>query len=815
MLILKWLAPILVLCGLATAPALAGPARAGEGVAFFENEVRPVLVKSCVRCHGPKKSEGGLRLDSRAAFFKGGESGPAVVAGKPDESRLIRAVRHKDELKMPPGKALPAREVDALVRWVQTGAVWPNEAATANALRSGPITDAERHFWSFQPIATPALPSVTNTSWPLTPLDRFILARLEKEGLRPAADADRRTWLRRVTFDLTGLPPTAEEIAAFLADQTPTAFERVVDRLLASPAYGERWGRHWLDVVRYADTAGDGADYPVREAYRYRDYVIASFNADKPYDTFVKEQLAGDILATAELGSISAERYAELITATGYLAVSKRYGYAPKTAFQHLDFADTIDNVGQTFLGLTLGCARCHDHKYDPLSSGDYYGLYGILASSEFTFPGGEEYRRPKGLVPLVLPAEAAASQRAFAAQLAEKTQQAQRLKDEKAKAEAEVKKEATEAAKATLAELAKKLAAAEAARAAFEATGPNYPAAYAVREGKAADTRIQKRGEPDRLGDVAPRRFLEILGGQPVPKSEKGSGRRQLADWIANRTNPLTARVMVNRVWQGHFGEGLVRSPNDFGTRGERPTHPELLDWLAARFMADGWSLKRLHRLIVLSRVYRQSGQSDPAGATRDPDNRLLGRYRRRMLDAEALRDAMLTLSGRLEPKPTGAHPFPPVDKWRFSIHYPFAAEYDSNSRSVYLMVQRLRRHSYLATFDGADPNLGTPQRRPTTTPFQALFLMNAPFVRTQAEGLAGRLLAHPGPEAERVRMGFEWTTGQLPTPTEGRAALEFLDRYRSQLAAAGISEDRRAKETWTALARVLLTGNGFLFVD
>lgn len=815
---MKQLGTSLLMWALATGPALAGPpSPSGDAVAFFESHVRPILIKACVRCHGPKKSEAGLRLDNRAGFLKGGESGPAVVPGKPDESRVIKAIRFKDELKMPPGKQLPARDVDTLVRWVQAGAVWPNETVSGGGLRSGPITAEEKRFWSFQLVSAITPPAVSNRGWPLNTIDHFVLARLEKEGLRPAPDADRRTWLRRVTFDLTGLPPTDAEIASFLSDGSRNAFQHVVDRLLASPAYGERWGRHWLDVARYADTAGDGADYPVRDAYRYRDYVIAAFNADKPYDAFIREQIAGDLLADSEAkaASISPERYAELITATGYLTVTKRYGYSPTPAFQHLDLADTIDNLGQTFMGLTLGCARCHDHKYDPLSSADYYGLYGILASSDFSFPGGEEHKRPKGLVPLALPAEAAAREKAFVVELAEKNEQVKRLKEEKNAAEAELKKEVTEAVKAKVADAAKRLSAAEAAKSAFEAAGPAYPVAYAVREGKASDVRIQKRGEPDRLGDVAPRRFLEILGAQPLPAAEKGSGRRQLADWIADRANPLTARVMVNRVWQGHFGEGLVRSPNDFGTRGERPTHPDLLDWLAARFMADGWSLKRLHRQIVLSHVYRQSGQGDPAGATRDPDNRLLGRYRRRMLDAEALRDAMLALSGRLERRPTAGHPFPPVHTWGFTIHYPFSAEYDSNSRSIYLMVQRSRRHSYLAMFDGADPNLSTPQRRPTTTPFQALFLMNAPFVHTQAEGLASRLLALPGLDTDRIAAGFEWTTGHPPRAEESRAALAFLHRYRQELTNAGTPEDRRAKEAWNALARVLLTGNGFLFVD
>jgi mono/diheme cytochrome c family protein len=765
--------------------ALAASAGAGpDGEAFFENEVRPLLASACVRCHGPKKAEGGLRLDGPTAVSRGGDSGPAVVPGKPEASLLVKAVRHRDEPKMPPDKPLAPKQVEVLVRWVRDGAAWPEAApAATGGLRSGPVTARDREFWSFRPVTAPPVPAARDAAWPLTPVDHFLLARLEAEGLRPAPDADRRTWLRRVGFDLTGLPPTPQEIDAFVNDMRPDAFERVADRLLASPAYGERWGRHWLDVVRYADTAGDGADYPTPEAYRYRNYVIDALNRDTPYDRFVREQIAGDAIARDEADR---ERYARLVTATGYLAVGKRFGYAPNKAYQHLDLADAIDNLGQTFLGLTLGCARCHDHKYDPVTASDYYGLYGILASTEITFPGGEEHKKPAGLVSLLPRVEAQARERHRAAAVAA--------------AEAEVKRLTAEKAdKVKLAEAEKNLKAAREA-------GPDGPLAYAVREGTPADARLQKRGEPERPGDVVPRHFPEILGGDRLARPGAGSGRLELAGWVTRPSNPLTARVMVNRVWLGHFGDGLVRTPNDFGSRGDKPSHPELLDWLASRFVADGWSLKKLHRLIVLSRAYRQAATGDADTVSRDPDNRLLGRFARRPLSAEELRDAMLAASGRLDRSPGGPHPFPPVASWGFTIHKPFVGGYDSDRRSVYLMVQRSRRHPYLALFDGADPNQSTPARRQTTTPAQSLFLLNAPFVHDQAAGLARRVLALPDVN-RRLDAAFALTVGRPPTPDELRDTVEFLARVRGP---AGGDE-----AAWAALGRVLLTGNEFLFVD
>jgi Protein of unknown function (DUF1553)/Protein of unknown function (DUF1549)/Planctomycete cytochrome C len=798
------LAPVLLLTLGSPAPA-ATPAE----VAFFEKDVRPLLTQLCQRCHGPKKQENGLRLDSRAALLKGGNGGAVVIPGEPDKSLLIRAIRHDGELHMPPSKKLTNDQIALLSRWVRMGVPWPEDGQAAASTRSGPITAVEREFWSFQPIKDPPVPAVKDRGWPLTPIDHFIGARYEAEGVKPVSLADKRTLIRRLTYDLIGLPPTPEEIQAFLTDNSAAAYEKVVNRLLASPHYGERWGRHWLDVVRYADTAGDGADYPVREAYRYRNYVIAAFNKDKPFDQFLREQLAGDILARKEAvsGKQTPEQYAERVTATGYLAISKRYGYNLNTQFQHLDLADTIDNLGQSLLGLTLGCARCHDHKYDPITSADYYALYGILASSQFSFPGGEEMQRPRNLVPLATPEEVA--------------RQEARRQQELARVDAELKRLTEEEEDvAPLKQKRKQIA-----------ERVHTPLAYGVTEGKPANARIQQRGEPDKLGPEVPRRFLEVLGGDMLPNPAAGSGRWELAQWVTRPSNPLTARVIVNRIWQHHFGTGLVASPNDFGTRGDAPSHPELLDYLATRFMARGWSIKALHRQILLSRVYQLASRDDPDNLRRDqgnvgqafqpdsqagkPDLRLLWKYSRRPLDAEAIRDTLLAVSGKLDRTMPDAHPFPAVESWTFSIHYPFQANYDSNHRSVYLMVQRARRHPYLALFDGADPNLSTAERRPTTTPLQALYLMNAPFVHEQSAALAGRLLARPGDERERIRHAYELTTGREPDADEMHSAQTFLTRYRQKLATGQISEAQQRERAWAALARVLLTSNAALFVE
>ena len=991
-------------------------ARAELDPLLFEREIRPLFVSSCNKCHGAKKQEGDLRLDTRGGFLKGGASGPLLAAGNPLQGTLWSLLSHSGEVKMPPSGKLPAKQLESIKQWLLAGAPWPEESSAGAQSRTSAIMPGDKDHWSFRPVSRPAVPKTRNSSWSRAGIDHFLLSRMETAGITPAPIADKRTLIRRASYDLTGLPPTPEEIEAFVADQSPAAFDQLVNRLLASPRYGERWGRHWLDVARYADTAGDGADYPAPEAWRYRNWVVRAFNADMPFDRFVREQIAGDILAAQG----QAKDYADCVTATGYLAVGKRYGYSPGPDYQHLDFADVIESVGRGLMGLSLGCARCHDHKYEPVSTADYYSLYGIVQGTSWAFPGGEEYKKPANMVPLVPPAEAtrlrqelelrshgdvarlrdlavrraavsgkvwlggmdldwegqslgkapaapwlsmgpnsiiAEAQSPFvhaypagsrgvrmaagksndgirfvmpeplktvagrhvdftfdsrivasatgsyrlylgrgviastatdvsvsASEIAVRdgmgwrvvcktppagtwftvrltldtdkrvcagivaTQQSVTefagLKlhpawdgvldtiicdglghvagpcpvhdlDNFGVAEARLPRpgQVVVAAPVPQPDQTKALAAVDAEikvvrdRMAKSMASVPYPVAYAVSEGKATNARIQKRGEPDKLGPEVPRQFLAILGGDSLPAGHSGSGRLELAQWIARRENPLTARVFVNRVWQWHFGKGLVPTPDDFGLRGERPTHPELLDWLTASFVESGWSVKTLHRLIMNSAAYQVAAVDSPDGVRLDPENKLYWRHDRRVLDAESLRDGMMFASGLLDLKVPEGHPFPPMETWGFTIHNPFHAVYESNHRSLYLMSQRNRRNPYLSLFDAADPNLTTGSRMPTITPSQALFLMNSGFVHEQARGLAERIQKISGDDRARIRYAFALTQGREVTAREIDASLEFMTRY--QKAASG------TEPAWQALSRTLLVSNAALHVD
>jgi hypothetical protein len=724
----RW--PALAFAILAAAPAL------GADDAF-ERTVRPLLAARCRRCHGPDKASGGLRLDSREAILEGGDSGPAAVAGRPDASLLIEAVEHRDVLRMPPKEALEPAEVAALRDWIARGLPWPDgPEAGPTADAPGPATDA-RDWWSFRPVRDPEPPPVRDRDWPRSPIDRFILARLEAEGLAPAPPADRRTLIRRATYDLTGLPPAPEDVEAFAADPAPDAFDRLVGRLLASPAYGERWGRHWLDLARYADTAGENTDHPAPHAWRYRNWVIDAFNRDLPYDEFVRMQVAGDLIAADGPPA----RRDEGVVATGFLAVARRFGHDIDKDM-HLTHEDVIDTMGRTFLGLSIACARCHDHKYDPITARDYYALSGILRSTRFPFPGCEPQPRPRDLVPL----------------------------------------------------------------------GAEGAWAYAVAEGAEADSPIHLRGDPAKPGPVVPRRWLEVLGGQAVEPGG-GSGRRELAGWLAAPDNPLAARVMANRIWQHHFGRGIVGTPSDFGTRGLPPTHPELLDWLASRFVEDGWSVKALHRRVLLSATYRQASDAGPDALATDPDDALLGRFARRRLDAEEVRDSLLAAGGSLDRSPGGPHPFPPEDTWAFTQHNPFNAVYETDRRSVYLVALRNRRHPFLGLFDGADPNATTPERQATTVPTQALYFLNDPFFHRQSERLADRALAASGDDAGRLDALYRIALQRPPRGPDRATAAAFLARYAAEL--ADLPPEERARAAWSALARAVLASNEFLYLD
>jgi cytochrome c553 len=842
------------------------PTISPAGLEFFEKKIRPVLVAQCYQCHSAsaKKPAGGLLLDSREALLKGGASGQAaIVPNNPDASLLLQALRYTNpKLQMPMSGKLPDEVIQDFEQWIKLGAPDPRTATATAAVKNQPYNfDEAKKFWSFQPVKNVVVPTVRNPAWVKTPIDNFILAKLEEKRLKPVNDADKRTLLRRATFDLTGLPPTPQEVEAFLRDTADNAYEKVVDRLLASSAYGEKWGRHWLDLVRYADTAGCNSDFPVPSAYLYRNYVIRAFKQDKPYDQFIREQLAGDLLPA----KTDAEKF-EHIVATGYLAISRRFG--SRDTDQNLTIDDTIDNVGKAFLGLSVNCARCHDHKFDPIPQRDYYALYGIFNSTRYAFPGTEIYVHPHSLTPLVAGKAAADlekyQQEVAALELKKEALQVERGyvsgKQRRQKAAPEVlakvstkaivtdqigreiavgklieedhddrNRVAGETSTRTVEEINAELEKVR-LRLSELMEPPKVERAYAVSEGKPADARIHRKGDLKNLGDLAPRGFLTILGGQQLPPEHKTSGREMLAAWIAEANNPLTARVLVNRLWHWHFGKGLVTTTNDFGLRGSAPTHPELLDYLASRFVAEGWSIKRMHKLLMLSHVYQlasfesQVSSSEintrtPKPETRNLDidvaNNYFWRFNRRRLQAEEIRDAMLLVSGRLDRTIGGEHPFPRESTWRFTQHNPFVATYDHNQRSVYLMQQRIRAHPLLSLFDGADTNSATGERVPSTTPLQALFMMNDPFVHQQSDHFAVRIGMAFADEAKRIEYAYRLAFGRVPTAQELQRGLAYLRDIRPELTAIQLPEEEQTRAALASYLRVLLSSSEFIFVD
>jgi len=781
-----------------------------SGVEFFEKKIRPVLAEQCYGCHSAaaKKPMGGLMVDSGAGLQRGGSSGQsAVIPNAPEKSLLLAAIKREGKLKMPPGAALAPEVVADFEAWIKMGAPDPR----AEVLPLPPYNfDEARKFWSFQPVKDPAPPKTGDPAWSKNEVDRFIKGKLEEKKLAPVGLASKRALLRRATFDLTGLPPTPEEMSAFLGDASPKAFEKVVDRLLASGAYGEKWGRHWLDLVRYADTSGCNSDYPVPDAYRYRNWVIQAFNDDKPYDKFLREQIAGDLERPlpddrGSVGAVSAviqnpDRQGgdQRIIATGYLAIARRFGSRNNEFY--LTIEDTIDNVGKSMLGISVACARCHDHKFDPIPSRDYYALYGIFQSTRYAFPGTEIFPHAKDFTPLADGPDAA---RLMAYQQ-ETSHLDDRLEDFTARREG---KDLSDA------DREKEMKAMKDRITELEKNAPAVPKAYAVSEGTPVNARVQRKGDPKNLAEEVPRGFLTILGGAKVPLDEKGSGRRELADWIVE--NPLMARVMVNRIWQYHFGKGIVGTPSDFGARGDRPVNPALLDYLASRFKESGYSIKAMHKRIMLTRAYQLASDANQKDAAIDPKNDYRWRFDRRRLDAEEIRDAILAVAGDLDASMGGPHPFPAETSFKYTQHVQFFAVYDHHQRSVYLMQQRQRKQPWLDTFDGADPNASTPKRSPGETALQALAMMNSGFLDEQADILGVRVsMAFPTDEA-RIAYAYRLLFGRAPAVDEVRDCVKYLEDARAELKNSTVAVDRQGRAALASLMHVLLASDEFLFVD
>lgn len=828
--------------------AVVGTAFAADAPAdFFEMRVRPVLAKNCYSCH-TNSALGGLRLDSREAMVQGGKSGPAIVPGDAAQSLLVQAVSQTHErLKMPPAAKLADREIDDLKNWIVGGAIWP-QSPVAPAKSGYTITPEQRAFWSFQPVKKPS---------PGASIDGIILAALAAKNLKQVARADKRTLIRRATLDLTGLPPAPEDVDAFLADRSPNAFAKVVDRLLASPRYGERWGRYWLDVARYSDDRLNSTqDSPYENSFRYRDWVIGALNSDMPYDQFVKAQIAGDLMPEREK----------------YEAGLGFYSLSPE--FQD----DRVDATARGFLGLTVACAQCHDHKFDPIPQKDYYSLLGVFRGTKLdetplaTAAEVEAWKKQKKLID---DQEAAIQKfvKAQASQLAEilagktvqyleaaaggsregldgetverwvkylaKTPREHPFLPAKGNEEFQTLALAVSAEKkdiddqnyitlggstarsdlssanlkslerdryflwrdlfgdngvyyyggekidrflegewkAHLAGMRSRLAELK------KALPVQYPFLHTIHDvEKPGNMQVFVRGNPQTPGEEAPRRFLQVLCDGEPPLFKQGSGRLELADAIASKSNPLTARVMVNRIWLGHFGQAIVRTPSSFGQLGERPSHPEMLDYLASRFMEGGWSMKALHREIMLSRTYALSAANSSANFTADPENRLLWRANRRRLDVESLRDSILFAAGTIDTAMGG-------------MALPLNNE--NRRRTVYGFVSRRKLDGMLALFDFPNPNNTSEQRLTTNVPLQRLFFMNSGFVEERAKAFAERLA---GSDSERIKQAYRILYGRVPDGEETRLGLTFVANQ---------------PDAWPRYAQALLGSNEFTFIE
>ena len=890
---------------------LAVPAAVCTADDFFEKQVRPVFVERCQACHGSQTKMGGLDLSSAAGFAAGAAGQPLVSSENPADSLLLQVASYGGKIKMPPTGKLSDEELSTLRQWAEAGGNWPGAESAVRTTKG--ITAADREHWAFQPVLDPAPPEVKDRGWVRNPVDRFVLARLEAARLAPAAPAEKLKLLRRVTYDLIGLPPTPAEIAEFEADSSPEAFDRVVERLLASSQYGERWGRHWLDVARYAESTGMDEDHGYPYAWRYRDYVVDAFNSDLPYDRFVIEQVAGDLLPPSSGERVNSRG----IVATGLLALGPKPLAQQDRVQMIYDVVDEqIDVVSKAFLGLTVTCARCHDHKFDPILQTDYYSMAAIFANTKafrnLGRPGSVSYLHYSPLEPEryeayqshrerawrkrlemeeALAADLAGRQRELGERMAdyltaafESTRQGesanertldsdilQRWMELLGSSTSEHWQAWRDATPATITDVAKEyqdeyLAAQSSwresltawrdrfrreaefdrnlpgrprvnstefpvyAEAALDGGPFDVPEAAPVAELRAEWKRLEDsqpesgpmasavvdltepleqhvflRGDHHNKGELVPRRFPVVLAGEDQPAVETTSGRLELARWIASPDHPLTARVMVNRIWQGHFGEGLVRSSNNWGRTGETPTHPELLDWLASRFVESGWSVKAMHRLILGSNAYRMSVAARAGVAEADPENSLLSRFNLQRLSVEAMRDSMLAVSGDLDLALGGNLMADQPAKERPNIDPD-----DTARRTLYVPVRRGSVLTLLSTFDFGDATTPGEGRQSTNVAPQALFVRNSQFVRDRAAALSELVLAASTAESDRLTDAYLRVLGRRPTADEADAASTYMARMRERLDSAD-----SAAAAWASFCHVLLSSNEFLYLE
>ena len=930
----------------AAAPVLVQAAAQEE---FFEKKIRPIFAANCQRCHNAKSKVAGLDLTTSEAFQRGGDSGPVINREKPEESRLLKVIGYDGEMKMPPSGKLKDHEIAALTEWVKVGAPWPSpvRAATSENWPKSPnarsFTEEEKGFWAYQPVgAVRAIKEVAplqvkDETWAQSPIDSFVLRKLEEKNLKPAPPADKLTLLRRATFDLTGLPPTENEMRDFLDDQSPDAFGKVVERLLASPRYGERWGRHWLDVARYADSTGNDEDHRYPHAWKYRDYVIESFNNDLPYDQFIREQLAGDLLPAKDGGEVNRRG----IIATGFLALGpKAIAQQDKKKMLYDVYDEQVDVTTKAFLGLTVSCARCHDHKFDPILTKDYYAMIGMFASTRsFTNPEShvsvvlekplvpkEEFERYKtarqehqakerrvriaieeivdevkenavkessqrladyflaarkvyqdgapsadvarranlneealrrwgdflkpgddvrgylnewnDAAPGKLASTARGYQDRFQKRFAEWGEKIGKWRAEYRKALAENKplpdKPKFEAGddrffndvyfaggpfdvgdkdqKRFSSEQWSRLTALHKEQAELKKSAPKEPEmACAIEDGDSVEQKVFIRGDYNNSGEAAPKGFPAILARYDTKPSFVGSGRLQLAEWLTQPSHPLTTRVMVNRIWQWHFGEGLVRTPDNFGKTGERPTHPELLDYLAAQFVKNGWSIKAMHRMIMLSNAYRTSSVNPNVAEEADPENRLLTRFNRRRLSVEEMRDGLLAIDGTLDltmggTLQTGRGTDGENNQARLSLN-----PEKLKRRTVYLPLRRANLPTLLNLFDFGDATTVSGKRQLTNVATQALFWLNSEFLNERAQNVAKSLLEQDGmSEAARIETAYARILNRRPDKDEIDQALNYVAGFKQKF--SGEKADQKA---WQSLCRVLMSSNDFVYVD